>query len=270
MSLNLQDVPLRRCRRLAGPALLILVALTAAACQSTSANNRLESVDGLDVASNTAEGSIKDTAKAGQDWRADPGNIERGMAYAANLQALGQIDEQLKVLDELTRRNPDDVKLAAYYGKQLTHHGRAADGERTLQRVVAAGQADWRVHSALGSALDQQGKFTEAREHYAIALEGGAKKLTVLNNIGMSYMLEGDLKAAEATLREASSLPDGGSEPRVRQNLALAVGLQGRFEEAREIASRDLPPATVEANLAYLRSMLSEPNTWQKLKPTAS
>jgi Flp pilus assembly protein TadD len=86
----------------------------------------------------------------------------------------------------------------------------------------------------------------------------------------MSYMLEGNLKAAEATLREASSLPDGDSQPQVRQNLALAVGLQGRFDEARDIASRDLPPDTVEANLTYLRSMLSQPNTWQKLKPTAS
>ena len=264
-------MPSHRYQRLAGPALLILVALAAGACQSTSAGSRLSGPgNGIDVASSTAEGSIKDTAKAGQEWRADPGNIERGLAYAANLQALGQIDEQMKVLDELTRRNPNDVKLAAYYGKQLTHHGRAADGERTLLRVIAAGQADWRVHSALGSALDQQGKFTEAREQYATALQAGAKKLTVLNNIGMSYMLEGDLKAAEATLREASSLPDGDVEPRVRQNLALAVGLQGRFEEAREIASRDLPPATVEANMAYLRSMLSEPNTWQKLKPTAS
>jgi Flp pilus assembly protein TadD len=48
------------------------------------------------------------------------------------------------------------------------------------------------------------------------------------------------------------------------------VGLQGRFEEARDIASRDLPPDTVDANMAYLRTMLSQPDTWQKLKPTAS
>jgi Flp pilus assembly protein TadD len=139
-----------------------------------------------------------------------------------------------------------------------------------LQRVVDSGNADWRVHSALGSALDQQGKFAEARQQYAIALKSGANKLTVLNNIGMSHMLEGDLAAAEATLRQASELPGGDVEPRVRQNLALAVGLQGRFEEARDIASRDLPPDTVDANIAYLRTMLSQPDTWQKLKPTAS
>jgi Flp pilus assembly protein TadD len=262
-------MPSCRPRRLAGLGLLMLVAVVAGACQSSSSSNSLTS-DRAIGAGPTGEGSIKDTARAGQDWRADPGNIELGLAYASNLQALGQVDDQIKVLDELARRNPGDAELQAYYGRQLTHHGRAADGERVLQRLVDAGKADWRVHSALGSALDQQGKFEQARKQYAIAMQSGANRLTVLNNVGMSYMLEGDLTAAEAALRDASKLPGGDVEPRVRQNLALAVGLQGRFEEARDIASRDLPPDTVEANLAYLRSMLSQPDTWQKLKPTAS
>lgn len=268
MPVTFRQAPFHRQRRLAGLGLLILVAVGAGGCQSLSSSTGLDA-PGSAIGESSGDGSIKDTAQAGQQWRADPGNVQLGMAYAANLQALGQTDDQMKVLDELARRNPEDAKLAAYYGKQLTYNGRADDGERTLRRLVDAGKADWRVHSALGSALDQQGKFTEARQQYAVALEAGARKLTVLNNIGMSYMLEGDLKAAEATLREASSLPDGDAEPRVRQNLALAVGLQGRFEEARDIASRDLPPETVEANLVYLRSMLSQPNTWQKLKPTA-
>jgi Flp pilus assembly protein TadD len=268
MSSTFPQLPSCRYRRLAGFAVLICVGLASSACQSSMSSSQLDA-PGFDAAGG-AEGSIKDTAEAGQAWRADPANIELGLSYAANLQALGQTADQIKVLDELARRNPDDARLQAYYGKQLTHHGRAADGERVLQRLVAAGQADWRVHSALGSALDQQGKFPQARKQYDIALQAGANRLTVLNNIGMSYMLEGNLKAAEATLREASSLPDGDSQPQVRQNLALAVGLQGRFDEARDIASRDLPPDTVEANLTYLRSMLSQPNTWQKLKPTAS
>jgi Flp pilus assembly protein TadD len=253
-------------RRLTAVVLLVVIGLTAGACQSTQSTSRL---DAPITTSSIGEASFKETARAGKSWQADPGNVELGLSYAANLQALGQTDDQLKVLDELARRNSADVKFTAYYGKQLTHHGRAADGERILRRVVDSGQADWTVHSALGSALDQQGKSAEARQQYAIALEAGANRLTVLNNIGMSYMLEGDLKAAEAALREASGLPSGDVEPRVRQNLALAVGLQGRFEEARDIASRDLPPETVEANLAYLRAMLSQPNTWQQLKPAA-
>ena len=69
-------------------------------------------------------------------------------------------------------------------------------------------------------------------------------------------------------MRQASELPAGKTQPRIRQNLALVVGLQGRFEEARQIASQDLPNDQVEANMAYLQKMLSQPNTWQKLQKT--
>jgi Flp pilus assembly protein TadD len=268
MFLKTPDVPSCRPRRLAGLSLLVVVALSAGACQSSSSSSRLG--DSAIGESSVEQGSIRDTAQAGKAWEADPGNIERGLAYAANLQAMGQVDDMIKVLDEVARRNPNDANFQAYYGKQLTNHGRVEAGERVLRRLAEAGHADWRVHSALGSALDQQGRFSEARNQYDIALKAGAKKLPVLNNVGMSYMLEGNVKAAEETFRQATALPGGDVEPRLRQNLALAVGLQGRFEEARDIASRDLPPDTVDANMAYLRTMLSQPDTWQKLKPAAS
>jgi Flp pilus assembly protein TadD len=51
----------------------------------------------------------------------------------------------------------------------------------------------------------------------------------------------------------------------VRQNLALVVGLQGRFPEAEQIARRELSSQQADANVAYLRSMLSQQNAWQKL-----
>jgi Flp pilus assembly protein TadD len=117
----------------------------------------------------------------------------------------------------------------------------------------------------MGSVLDQQSKYGEARDHYQRALNASPGNVVVLNNLGMSYALEGNLKQAEATLREAAALPEGKNESRLRQNLALVVGLQGRFDEAREIASADLPPDQVEANMAYLQKMLAQPNTWQQL-----
>ena len=89
--------------------------------------------------------------------------------------------------------------------------------------------------------------------------------MSVLNNLGMSYALEGNLKQAEATLRQADAMPRSKSEPRIRQNLALVVGLQGRFDEASKLAREDLPPEQVEANRAYLKKMLSQPNTWQQI-----
>jgi Flp pilus assembly protein TadD len=51
----------------------------------------------------------------------------------------------------------------------------------------------------------------------------------------------------------------GGAEadPRVRLNLALVVGLQGRVAEAESIVKADRPAQEAEANVASLRRLLS-------------
>jgi Flp pilus assembly protein TadD len=51
----------------------------------------------------------------------------------------------------------------------------------------------------------------------------------------------------------------------VRQNLALIVGLQGRFAEAESIARADLPAEEAASNVAYLKQMLSQAKAGKKL-----
>jgi Flp pilus assembly protein TadD len=251
--------------RLRGLFLLAVLSSALAACQTTQSSKLADPM--TTGSTEEAVPSIKEVALAGKNWREDPGNAKLGIEYARRLEALKKTNEQLKVLEEVARRNPENAGLQAYYGKQLAYQGRAAEAERVLRRVLAqGGEADWKIHSALGSALDQQGRYAEAREQYSIALKARPNEPSVMNNLGMSFMLEGDLKQAEETLRRAMAAGNGAAEPRLRQNLALSVGLQGRFDEAREIASRDLPQEQVEANMAYLKTMLTQANTWQQLQ----
>ncbi len=44
------------------------------------------------------------------------------------------------------------------------------------------------------------------------------------------------------------------------------VALQGRFDEARQIASQDSTPQEAEANIAYIRQMIAPANSWNKIK----
>jgi Flp pilus assembly protein TadD len=46
-------------------------------------------------------------------------------------------------------------------------------------------------------------------------------------------------------------------DPRVRQNLGLVVGLQGRLAEAESIVKADLPAEEAVANVAYLKRLLA-------------
>ena len=80
----------------------------------------------------------------------------------------------------------------------------------------------------------------------------------------MSYLLTNELAQSENYLRQAIKRP--GADSRVRQNLALVVGLQGRFEEAKKIAAGELSSADAQANVTYLRQMLSQQNAWNQLK----
>ena len=100
--------------------------------------------------------------------------------------------------------------------------------------------------------LDQLGRHEEAQRYYATALRIVPNEPSVLSNLGLSYALSKDLKRAEATLRRASAR--GTQRQRVRQNLALVIGLQGRFSRRpSSIAQTDLPPDEAAANVAYLR-----------------
>lgn len=243
-------------------ALIAVSCLTLAACQNKSAG--LDGADPLATGS-TSPPSLKATAESGKLWQKDPKNLRLGMTYAAELKRLGQTQQQLQVLAMLTQYHPQDKALLTFYGRELAQAGQSDQAQDVLSKAIAAGATDWRVYSAMGSALDQQSKYGEARDYYQKALAIAPGNIAVMNNLGMSYALEGNLKQAESTLREASNLPGGKSESRLRQNLALVVGLQGRFDEARQIASADLPPDEVEANMAYLQKMLAQPNTWQQL-----
>ena len=68
-------------------------------------------------------------------------------------------------------------------------------------------------------------------------------------------MLSKDLRMAEETLRRAYGRAN--AEPRVRQNLALVVGLRGREAEAESIMKADRPPGEAAADITRLRHLLS-------------
>jgi Flp pilus assembly protein TadD len=84
-------------------------------------------------------------------------------------------------------------------------------------------------------------------------------------------MLTRDLPKAEQALRQAYASTR--ADARVRQNLGLVVGLQGRFAEAETIVKADLPSEEAAANVAYLKDMLNRkdnPRTGRGTIPVAA
>jgi Flp pilus assembly protein TadD len=251
---------------LASAAAMGLIALALAGCQTTDS--------GITGSLGPASAPRETTPRTKADWRqelavwgpryrAHPGDPQAAIAYARALRANGQRAQAVAVLQEATIRNPKDMKLLGAYGRALADAGQYAEALDALGRAHTPDNPDWRILNAQGAVLDQMGRHAEAQRHYSAALKIVPNEPDVLSNLGLSYALEKDLKRAEQTLRRAAAQPT--ANPKVRQNLALMVGLEGRFTEAERIASADLPPDEATANVNYLRQMLARRNNRKKL-----
>ena len=159
------------------------------------------------------------------------------------------------MLEEATIANPGNKALLAGYGRALADNGNFQQAFDVLSTAHSPDNPDWRILSAQGTVLDQMGRYDEARQYYSSALKIAPDEPSVLSNLGLSYVLSKDLAKAEDTLRRANGRPD--ADPRVRLNLALAIGLQGRVAEAETIVKAGRPPEQAAANVTYLRRLLS-------------
>jgi Flp pilus assembly protein TadD len=191
----------------------------------------------------------------GERYRANPKDADVALAYGQALRATGQRAQAVAVLEQATIAHPGNKALLGAFGRALADNGNFQQAFDVLSRAHSPDNPDWRILSVQGTALDQLGRHDEARRYYASALKIVPDEPTVLSNLGLSYVLSKDLPKAEEILRRAYA--SARADARVRQNLALVVGLQGRFAEAESIVKADLPADEAAANVAYLKQMLS-------------
>ncbi|MCP4071312.1 MAG: tetratricopeptide repeat protein [Hyphomicrobiales bacterium] len=219
---------------------------------------------GKPTAQMTASELNQATQKYGVLYQKNPKSKEIGLDYAAALRMTGRVEQSLAVMQQMVIHHSKDRQVLAAYGKALASTGNLEKALKIVRKAQRSDQPDWRLFSAEGAILDQMGKPKYARNTYRRALDLNPNEPTVLSNLGMSYVLTNDLGGAETYLRKAIVQPSADSL--VRQNLALVVGLQGRFKEAETIARGELPSREAEANSKYLREMLAQQNAWKQLE----
>jgi Flp pilus assembly protein TadD len=243
------------------PVLAIATALAAAGC-STIPSPFENNPTTAPTAQHSEQQWREDIRVFGERYRANPRDAEAAIRYAKALRAVGQRAQAAAVLEQAAIHNPQSQAVLGAYGRALADNANYQQALDVLNRAHTPDQPDWRILSVQGAVLDQMGRHQEAQRHYASALRLMPDEPSILSNLGLSYALAKDLPLAEATLRRAANRP--GAEPKVRQNLALVIGLQGRFQEAETIARGDLSQSEAAANVAYLQQMLAQQNDPKK------
>lgn len=241
----------------------LLLAGVAAAALSACASNRasMSSPDFSDQGHVEAQMSLDGLSAR---YKKNPRDKATMIYYAAALRSAGQPAQAVAVLEGGVAANSRDMDLKIAYAKALASAGRFDQALLVLDGAINPASPDWNALSVKGAVLDQSGRNEEARQLYKQALTIAPGEASLYANLGLSYAMTNDLGAAEANLRQAVKMR--GATSQIRQNLALVVGLQGRFDECRALFAAELPPDDVEANMAYIRALLTQQNRWDLIK----
>jgi len=204
-------------------------------------------------------GVPKDAAAAREYWATayarNPHDERAAIAFAHALKADGAKDKALSVLQQAAIYNSDSKLIAGEEGRMALDAGQASLAEKLLSRANDPSAPDWRILNALGTLEAQRNNRAGAQGYFEKASKLAPGQPNVLNNLALTYALGGDPAKAEALLRKAAAT--GGDVKKIRQNLALVLGVEGKTEEAQQLASADLGQDQAKSNRAYMEKMVA-------------
>ena len=193
-------------------------------------------------------------------YAAHPDDKVIAIRYAIALRGLTRYAQAVAVLQALAVKNPHDMAVLGAYGKALADAGRLQEASEVLERSHTPDRPNWSILSAQGSVADQMGNHAQAQAYYASALKIVPNQPQVLSNLGLSYALEHRMPLAEQTLQQAAVQP--GADMRVRQNLALVLSVEGKYDDAEAVSRHDLAPVDAAENVQSIKRMIAQSDVW--------
>lgn len=184
---------------------------------------------------------------------------------ARNLRYAGEIDSALEVISiyerELKkageiRTNGEILSPAVLleFSKSSISNKNLDAAVAKLKKLVDLGIRDWEIYSVLGIAYDYKNEFDKAMDAYKTALEISPDNPDVINNMGLSLALSGDIYGATEIFEELVKSVDG--KPQYRQNLAILLALNGEMDRASELVYHDLPYDMATRNTKTYRQLM--------------
>ncbi|MGF1649613.1 MAG: tetratricopeptide repeat protein [Hyphomicrobiaceae bacterium] len=240
--------------------MLLLVAIGAAGCASNGEG--LLNVSLSNPSNQEAVTGQSELERAIGYWHErfekDPRDKTAALSLARNLKAAGDNRRAFAVLQQASLFHGQDREVASEYGRLAMQFEQVALAERLFAVADDPARPDWRILSARGAALGKLGRFDESIELFERARRIAPNEPTITNNLAMAYVAAGQPQRAEPLLQAIAYRPD--ATPRMRQNLALVLGLLGRYTEAKAVAAADGESAEAYARIEQVRQASGTPD----------
>ena len=170
-------------------------------------------------------------------------STDKAAAEAQKALAKGNVDKAIGLAEALVSADPRNASYRALLGQAYLRGGRFASAATTFNDAMKLG--DNSAKTALSLALADVGA---GRNPEAVAILNDWRDAIPAADLGLAYALAGESGRGVAILSDA--LRGGDNSPKVRQNLAYAYALDGRWREARVMAAQDVPPEKLDARIS--------------------
>ncbi|MDE2303791.1 MAG: SPOR domain-containing protein [Sphingomonadales bacterium] len=165
----------------------------------------------------------------------DAARVDRALAH-------GDVTEAIALGEAQVARAPGDAAVHAALGHAYLRGGRFDSAMAVLSDAVALGDASARTLLGLALAQLACGQDQAAR----VTLDRGQAVIAPAD-LGLALALAGDTGRGIAVLTDSVRI--GEADAKLRQNLAYAYALDGRWADARLAAGFDLPPDQADARV---------------------
>lgn len=182
-----------------------------------------------------------------------PASASKAADKARNALEEGKVSKAVSLAETAVAASPRDAGFRALLGQAYLSDGRFASASTALGEAMDLGAKDSNTIIALTLSYIAQGKNAEASDLLKRNFD-----VVPASDLGLALALSGDTNSAIYVLTEAARAP--GADARTRQNLALAFALDGRWAQARLVASQDLSLAKIEARMAEWSKLADQPN----------
>lgn len=185
------------------------------------------------------------------------GTSARDRDAAEHARALAAQDD----FDRAMQRAPTARTLYAL-ARILEAQRRDAEAESVLNKLIASHRDFLPAYNDLAELYVRQRKIDQALQTLNAGLAVQPRSPVLLNNLGMAYLVKGDHEAALRQFTQAASLD--ADDARYRANMAVALGLMGRYDEAMSLYRQVTTPAEAHYNLAVLAESRRDLDTAQR------
>lgn len=150
---------------------------------------------------------------------------------------------------EASQEPPTADTLYAMAGV-LAGHGDEARAEYVLKTIVDKNPSYAPAYSKLARLCLRQQRYRDAIDTLQAGTRACAGDSRLHNNLGMCQLVNGNETAALAAFTAAAGIQP--QNARYRSNMAVALGLMGRYEEALSLFLQIQPPMEAHENMSVL------------------